>query len=330
MVGAGSAVAHLVSYCRQRVDAWVKEFEPASLDDLLKTVAAKVGLLVEYVETVDELMHVVASYVQSGEGGFVRVPRELDDRTFALVLRLRHPRNGSTHVAVVDCRGPKGARRWFSIWHEIAHLLVQPQLVFDFRRTRIDEKDSVEQAMDAIAGEFAFYDSLCRFELPNGGQPTLAGLEQHRRQTAPQASIQSAYATTVARLQTPALLVVAERALKAEERRALRSGSLFPDEFPIPKLRAVSVMGSKSAPGAGLFIPPNIRVPERSVIARVYDGTFAEEHVPCEENLSWWESRGKNLAETRVSIEAAKFGARVLALVLPSSPPRPQALEPVP
>jgi hypothetical protein len=171
--------------------------------------------------------------------------------------------------------------------------------------------------MDAIAGDLAFYAPLYKFDIADGSRVTLAALEAHRQQNSAEASAQSAYGTVVKRLKTPALLVVAVAAFKANERRALKSGLLFPEAAPVATLRATTVVGSDSAAEAGLFVPTNMRVPEDSVIARVYGGALAEEHVACKENLSWWESGGKHLPAASVVVEAAKFGTRVLALILP-------------
>lgn len=308
----GNPLAFLIAHCRRVVEAWAAEFEAETLADLLLTVAAKVGLVVEYIETDSDLRAVTAKYVARGEGGFARVPAELNEKTFALVFRLRDQRHGCTHAAVIDCRGPKAARRWFSTWHEIAHLLVQPQLSFQFRRTGIDEKDPVEAAMDAIAGELGYLDRFYRLELPPGGRLSLDILEAHRLRSAPEASIQSAYATAVVRHEDPVVLIVAELGLKAGERRAMRIPGTPRAE---PRLRAVSVVGSESTTDAGFHIPKNIRVPKESVITRVYQGGTSEERKPVAENLAHWESAGRQLPDKRVLVEAAKFGSRVLALV---------------
>lgn len=315
MVGHGDAVAYLVSYSLRTVDAWAKEFGPTTVHGLLQTVIAKVGLIVEYVRSDQDVATISSRYLREGEGGFARVPTELDDRTYALVLQLRKARHGCTHVAVIDCRGSKEAKRWFSVWHEVAHLLVQPQLAFDFRRTVAGDKDPMETAIDAIASELAFYRPMTSLSLPDGTKPSFAALELHRLQKSPDASLESSYATTIQRLANPALFLVADLAFKLSERREQLSGSLFPENAPVPHLRAVRVVGNATAAAVGLFIPQNIRVPERSVIARVFCGELHLANVPRQERLDWWESQGRRLMEIPIIAEAGLFGRRVFAII---------------
>ena len=55
-----------------------------------------------------------------------RCDDELDPTTFGLTIKRKHcgPESGDKYVAVIDCRGEKATRRFFTRWHEIAHLLV--------------------------------------------------------------------------------------------------------------------------------------------------------------------------------------------------------------
>lgn len=320
MKGMGDSVAFVIDRCVQQVGAWVKEFAPGNLEDLLKTVIVKVGLIVEEIYTDGDLTQVAERYLRDGEGAFGRVLQALDDRTFALVLRLRRPRNGCAHVAVIDCRGSKGARRWFSIWHEVAHLLAEPQISFNFRRTVVPDKDPIEQLMDAIAGELAFYRPM--FALSAGGvRPTLAMLEEHRLNQAASASREAAYGTDVGRLQVPAVFLVAELELKARERRSLQTGFLFPQAVPTPELRAVGVVSSEPSRQCGLFIPRNMRVPGKSVISRVFfekTVDLADRTWESRELLSdWSDSKGNCLADMPVIVEAGRAGSRVFALITP-------------
>ena len=311
MVGRGEPVGYLIRHCREWVDRLISEFEPTSLQQLLETVTAKLGLLIEVIDQDADLASLVSRYLAVGEGGFARVRDDFAERTFALVLRLRKPHNGCAHVAVIDCRGSKASRKWFSIWHEIAHLLVEPQLTLDYRRTG-DAHDEVERVMDAIAGELAFHPRWFDLGLGEGGRPALRAFEALRLREAPTASLQTAYLTLVTRLRTPALLLIAELALKESERRSVEGG------LPaMPLLRAVFAIGSPTWVQEGLYIPKTMRVPERSVIFRVHGGAWGEEHLAAEEDLDWWESQGKRLRSMPLWVEAASVGQRVVALITP-------------
>ena len=276
---------------------------------------AKVGLIVEEICDDYDLHTIVARYVGVGEGGFGRlVGRTFDPQTYAVVVRLRRPQNGRTHVAVIDCRGPKRSRRYFSIWHEVAHLLTNPQLDFDFRRTVHPDKDPMESLMDSVAAELAFYKPFFRFSLPSGTRISFKALEAHRALYSPEASRAAAYGTVVSSLTEPALLVVAKFNLKAAERRAAQSGTLFPHLAPQPELRAATVIPSPGAQAAGLFLPPNMRVPVDSIIAEVFQNTWSSR-----ENLSIWVSKGRAQPSFAVVVEAGRCGGIVLALMTPDS-----------
>jgi hypothetical protein len=320
---ARDPVAYVVSYCRRKVDAWVEQFGPRDLRELLDTVLAKVGLIVEEIWDDYDLHATVGRYLSAGEGGFARlVGNTFDAQTYAVVVRLRRPHNGRTHVAVIDCRSPKRARRWFSIWHEVAHLLTNPQLVLDFRRTVRPDKDPMESLMDSVAHEFAFYERFFQFREQPGRGISFKALEAHRTQHAPEASREAAYSTVVSNLVQPVLLVVANLNLKVAERRAAAAGTLVPTLAPQPVLRAVSVIPSRGAEQAGFFLPRNMRVPPDSIIANVFGHQIldlTQRTWISHENLSMWESKGRTQPSFAVVVEAGRCGARVLALITPDS-----------
>lgn len=318
-------VAHVVGYCRRKIDEWVQLFEPSNLNELLQTVLGKVGLIVEEIADDYDLKEIVARYLAVGEGGFARlVSRTFDAETYAVVFRLRRPQNGCTHVAVIDCRGPKRARKWFSIWHEIAHLLTNPQLDFDFRRTIHPDKDPMESLMDSVAGELAFYEPLFRFSPSSGTRISFKALEAHRAQHSPEASRAAAYGTIISSLTEAALLLTAKFNLKAAERRDAQSGTLFPHLAPRPELRGVTVIPSRGAQAAGLFLPRNMRVPSASIIAEVFHNQIVDLTQRTwvnRENLSMWESKGKAQPSFAVVVEAGRCGPMVLALITPDARP---------
>ncbi len=68
-------------------------------------------------------------------------------------------------MSIIDCRGEKSWRNYFSKWHELAHLLtLTPQTRFKFCRTHCvaEQKDPEEAAMDVIAGAVGFLPDLIR------------------------------------------------------------------------------------------------------------------------------------------------------------------------
>lgn len=325
MPASADPVAYLITYCRRLVDRWVRDFGPRSLGELLSTAAAKIGVIIEQVHEDWDLPEITQRYLADGEGSFARIGSELDQRTFALAIRLRRPRNGCTHVAVIDCRGSKYARRWFSIWHEIVHLMLNPQLELDFRRTTAESKDPVEAMIDKIAGELAFYPPMYDSPLLSSGHPSLSDLENHRKLLSPEASREASYATAVSRLAHPALFLVAGLALKASEQRALESRRP-PAVPPTPKLRVLRTAGSENAKPAGLFVPHNHRVPPSSIIYRLFHEEIATSPDGiCQEieNLDRWkDSTGRSLPSLPVVVEATRNGAQVVFAIITTIEPQ--------
>jgi hypothetical protein len=318
-------IAYLIAHCRRLVDRWVGDYGPRSLRELLDTATAKIGVIIEEVHEDWDLQEINQRYLTQGEGGFARIGSDLDQRTFALAIRLRRHRNGCSHVAVIDCRGSKYARRWFSIWHEIVHLMLNPQLELDFRRTTAESKDPVEAMIDKIAGELAFYPPMYGSPLLSSSRPSLADLETHRKLRSPEASREAAYATAVSRISRPALFLVAGLALKASEQRALDSRR-FPAVLPTPQLRVLRTAGSENAKAAGLFVPHHYRVPPSSIIYRLFheeidtspDGICREV-----ENLDQWkDSTGRSLPNVPVVVEAIRNGIQVVFAIVTTIEPQ--------
>ncbi len=325
MPASAEPVAYLTAYCRRLIDRWVHDFTPRSLRELLDTVAAKIGVMIEEVHDDRDLIEISHRYLSQGEGTFARITAELDQRTFALAIRLRRSRNGCTHVAVIDCRGSKYARRWFSMWHEIVHLMLNPQLELDFRRTTAESKDPVEAMIDKIAGELAFYPPMYDSPLLSSGRPSMADLETHRKLLSPEASREAAYATAVSRISRPALFLVAGLALKASEQRALDSRR-FPAVPPTPQLRVLRTAGSENAKAAGLFVPHHYRVPPSSIIYRLFheeidsssDGIYREV-----ENLDQWiDSTGRSLPSLPIVVETTRNGTQVVFAIITTIEPQ--------
>ena len=61
-------------------------------------------------------------------------------------------------MAVIDCRGGKLARRFFTRWHEIAHRLTTHADRGDEEPAYRSEHDPIERMMDEIAGHVGFYE----------------------------------------------------------------------------------------------------------------------------------------------------------------------------
>jgi hypothetical protein len=301
----------IVEKCVERVATWATEFAPVeSLEELLAVVCEKLRLRFEVIEADDDLTQIQNKYLAAKELAFADLGREFNATTDAVVIRLRNAPEWSSvrYVAVVDGRGLKRYRIWFSKWHETAHLLAEPQTKFVFRRTQVFRREPVERLMDQIAGALAFYEPLFLPSLRSRGLldtvPRLSELAQFASTEHPYASLQASLAAIIRHHPLPLILVEAKPALKAAEGKSAKA-----------RLRAVTTTHNPVALRKKIFIHRNMRVPSRSVIARVFSGSASDENRPANECLSWWESAGQWLPVRSVTIEAMRAGTdRVLAL----------------
>ena len=149
--------------------------------------------------------------------------------------------------------------------------------------------------------------------VPERGPITFDRIEEVRLAHCPEASKQSAVLGIVKAWQHPCALLEARLALKKNEQSmAAQTGFEFRSQ-PQAALRVSNVMVNEAAAGAGLRMHRNWRVPEQSVIYRVFhDKTEASD----EEDLSWWEtSSGTRLPEMRVIVQARRTPNTVQALL---------------
>jgi hypothetical protein len=105
-------------------------------------------------------------------------------------------------------------------------------------------------------------------------------------------------------------------ALKKGEDAQLNQDSFDFIQAPQAALRAVHVSPNEVARELGLSIYENMRVPERSVIHRVF--TERSSYDEAVEDLSWWEtSRGQSLKPASVRVKAKWWLDGVDALIIP-------------
>jgi len=240
---------------------------------------------------------------------------QLPDDVFGITFRINNRELCEPEFAsVIDCRGTKVFRAYFTKWHELAHLLVlTDQLRLSFRRTDCREgtKNPEESLMDVIAGRLGYFPPMVRHLA--GERISFEGIERLRQLLCPVSSELAARINFVKTWPRPCILVHGELNLRASDRRKLDQGLVTADEIPSPELRAVNVTASDSARELGLTIFPNMRIPERSVIHRVFDGI---EHAQANENLSWWEtSEGGVLQSHPIVVEARRSWNAVDALI---------------
>ena len=314
-------VRAILNYCEKRTHRFLHDFPDCrTLTDLLEVAAAKLGTSFVEIRSDDDLEEVRMRYLRKGERGFAELHEELSDNTFGITFRRVNRKPWELQfVSVIDCRGAKHFRSYFTKWHELGHLLVLThQMRLSFRRTHcgLEEKDPEEALIDIIAGAVGFLPQLVR---PwTHGEPSFGKIEEVRKALCPEASRQASVLGFVAAWPTPCLLLKAELGLKRDEQRDLLQHSLQFHRGPTPVLRAVQVSPNDSARKSDLIVFQNMRVPERSVIHQVFSNSIPE--LRAIENLSWWESSGGiRLPNMEVLIQAQSTNETVHALITPHS-----------
>ena len=282
-------VRDILRFCERRVQRFRRDFpECATLSHLLEICASKLGTGFEEIYTGVQLDEVQARYMRQGERAFAGLYEELSPAVFGITFKRLSRRPWELpYVSVIDCRGDKKFRSYYTKWHELGHLLIlTDQMRLTFCRTHIgsDDKDPEEVLVDAIAGAFGFLPDFVR-PLARG-EPSFTKIESIRTRLCPEASVVSSLIGIVRAWPVTCILLQARMGLKRGERRALIQGSLGFQEEPRESLRAVQITPNEKARNEGFVIFPNMRVPERSIIYKAFTGKATEDKAG--EDLSWW------------------------------------------
>lgn len=312
----GDPVSDIVRFCENRVKRFLKDFPDCSTpDELLELAANKLRTVFELVWTDADLAKIRQKYISRGEKIFATLAEVLPDEVFGITFRLSNRENWEPEFAsIIDCRGTKAARRYFTKWHELAHLFVlTDQMRLTFMRTDCheDTKDPEEMLMDVIAGRLGFFPPMVR-GLANG-LISFEAIGQLRQLLCAEASELSARINFTKSWPTPSILVHAELGFRANDRRKLEQGRFDFYEVPLPQLRAVRVTCSDSARELGFVIPQNMRIPKQSIIHQVFDGL---DYGQAWEDFGWWEaSNGTVLPAHPIFVEARRVWNAVDALI---------------
>ena len=359
-------VAAILAFCHRRINDILRKFGCDTLSALMSATAGTLDtLFVEIHDDVD-LDGVRSDYLARGELIFATLAEQLGPHVYAITFKVTRPREGDRRfVSVIDCRGAKAARNYFSKWHELvscvrscfavagacdtaarapfacrygpiryrvtlgllrtdlqfgtlAHLLTltsQARLKFCRTHTEPDDKDPEEALMDVIAGEVGFCPELVR---PHAtGEISFDRIADLRDQLCPDASEQASLIGLIKSWPAPCVLVQARPGLKAHERRSLAQGRFPFHDGPEAVLRAVNVTVSSAAERAGMTIHRNMRIPDESVITRVFKNSVTS--LEAEEDLAWWtSSSGRGLTPRPVTVRARRHWDAAEAMIVPA------------
>jgi hypothetical protein len=281
-LSSSATEADIAAYCVRKIGAWL-DGRPRvqSIAEVQKIVCDRLHLAIVEVRTGADLNRLVSQYTHAGEWVFGYLPADLNDGTYATTYQIKQPQNHSQFghwVAVIDSRNEeKAARRHFSKWHEIAHLLTMPAERERPYQPEGPDLRALERLMDAVAAQIGFYpplfDPLLEQRVQGDRELTLGGIERLRVDFCQDASYQ---ATALAAVERASLPCVYLEAAPDPARRTLRT---------------CQVTASVPAWTNGLRISRDTPVPSSSVAALVWN-TPAEPGIPAHEvrteQLSAW------------------------------------------
>ncbi len=324
-VAGAAPVDGILDYCRRRIDGWVAEAGGVSgIDALEALVSGRLQMVFEEVRADEDWDRLTQVYARGKkEFVFAGMRSKFEDDanpTYGALVQRRHAgaNDPDRYVAIIDCRGFKQARRFFTRWHEIAHRLTThcdiPEPVYR------SEHDPIERLMDEIAGHVGFYEPIFgpAFRTASGDNRVLTfrTVQTIIDGAFPASSFQATLFACARRMARPVIYLEATLAHKKEVQRRLQTPSMFGDDPPPGELRAVKVVPNKEAQQEGFVIPTNMRVPVGSVVHRLFDAEPLTDG-DGKEDLSQWESKGKTLGRRAVVVEGRKVADRVIAIVQP-------------
>jgi hypothetical protein len=305
---------HAVDTVRGMVQEWGLE----TIDDIRRLVADRLSVKLEFIRADEDVRRLGAEY----QHFFEKFRRLLDSEfihgdTEGLLIDNPSPKKGSRrYLAIIDARGVRASRAYFTTWHELAHLLLCPpkQMIFEgFRRTPSDvlkRKDPLESAVDHIAGLLAFWEPIFKPALLGAafGNLTFGAIEKTIETAAPGASLYAASLAAIRLWDGPAVFVAAEEATKADGTGyALRVQTLIPNDLA----RTMSLRVRRS-----------MRVPAQSVVRKAFAENVGLE-LEALENQDIWEVSGQgNLPSLGWGVQALRRGPAVYGILKPIQQPR--------
>jgi hypothetical protein len=321
-------VEEIILHCTRRIAAWLKPFKSAvTIETIQRIICSKLGLVFEEFRSWSELEAIIEKYTELKEGAFASLRDDFArPGVFATLLRRANtdPRAHDQYVAVIDCRGVMEARRAFSRWHEIAHLLtLGRQLQFPYHRSTAN-KDAMERLMDAIAGEIAFYSPLfepiLQQEVRKSKALTFEVIEAVRQRFCPHASFHSCLIACAKNYRGPAISLELGMCLKNSEQAQMNSEQvdLFLGETPAERLRVLAAVPNKIARQAKLGIHYHMAVPSPSVIFQAFNSETPTDFRAIENLGMWQHGDGDALPACRVTVEARRVADIVIALIVAS------------
>jgi hypothetical protein len=301
---------HAIATVRQMLAEW-SGIE--TIEELRLLVADRLSVKLEFLRTDEDVDRIAREYRH-----FLTRFRKLLHAEFltgsteGLLIDNPQPQNGGRrYLAVIDARGPRSARAYFTAWHELAHLLLYPpqQLLLEgFRRAPVQDvkhKDPLESAVDQIAGLLAFWAPIFGPALQEmvGTSLRFEGIERAAATVAPGASLYAASLAAIRLWPQSAVFLTAEMGTKTNGTgRALR---------------VQTVIANERTQNPDCQLRKNMRVPSSSVLSRAFTDPLGREWS-ADENQSAWEVSGQgHLPAAPWRVQAVRRGPAAYGILIP-------------
>jgi hypothetical protein len=305
----GDCLRELRDHAIATVHTMLTQWTVDTIEELRLLVADRLNVKLEFLHTDEDVERVASTYAHV-TGHFRRLLRAefLKSDTEGLLIDNPKPgKDGRDYLAIIDARGPRKTRAYFTAWHELAHLLLYPprQLVLEgCRRTPTEDvkrKDPVESAVDHIAGLLAFWEPLFTPALHASEDLTFDAIERATTEVAPGASLYAASLAAIRSWSGPAAFLTAEIATK-------KDGTS-------PSLRVMTIIPNDRARNLECRVHKHMRVPATSALHRAFHDRFGRTHAALE-NQSWWEVSDRGpLPALDWHVQAVRRGPAVYGLL---------------
>lgn len=272
--------------------------------DFMEKTASHLNITFEEVRSQEDIARLEDHYIkQNNEIGFGQLESELKKPDVDALLFRRQQKIGH-FVAVLNLQDTENRAYWNRA-HEISHRLIEPpqqELMF---RHRADLASPVEDLVDLIAAEIAFYEPQF--------SPIVATYCDHLLSWDVVHDIQNMFAPTASKL------AVVKAVLRYWKRPAFlifavlrtRKNKLNEQPFLRISIKGVNQDGRES----NVFFIDNMRVPYSSPIYHTFSSNTPMENL--EILSSWTTSKGHKLPNVEAFTSAIPYNNGVLALISP-------------
>jgi hypothetical protein len=313
---SGDCLRELREHAIASVQQMLKEWSVETVAELRSLVADKLSVKIELIGEDQDTERLAEKYGQV-MGGFRHLLRAefIKGDTEGLLIDNPKPgKGGRDYLVIVDARGARKTRAYFTAWHELAHLLLYPrkQAVFEgFRRAPTPEaklKDPVESAVDHIAGLLAFWEPLFKPALLTAASRGLSldAIERARTEVAPDASLQSACLAAIRIWKEPVAFLTAAVSPKCDGTS--------------PSLRVQNIVTNDAAREVGCEVRKQMRIPPASAISKASGDLLGRPFCRVEDQADWEVSGRGSLTELGWRVDAIRRGPLVYGLLTDMAP----------